>query len=183
MKRRLTKIFNGLCAALVATSLASCEKVIDVKLNAAERKYVIEGIVTDEPGMARVLISQTADFDESSRFVGVSGATVTVTEDGGATTTFTEGAQGIYEAPLLAGSSNKQYALTVSINGQVFSAIASMPAKVNLDTIFVTDEFLFSETRKIVNVEYQDPPGTGNNYRFIQYVNQYREDQIMIQND
>jgi hypothetical protein len=58
-----------------------------------------------------------------------------------------------------------------------------MPQKINLDTIYVTNEFLFTDFRKITNVEYKDPAGRGNNYRFIQYVNKLKEDQILIQND
>jgi hypothetical protein len=58
-----------------------------------------------------------------------------------------------------------------------------MPARVNLDSIYTTDEPIFTDTRKIVNVVFQDPPGRGNNYRFIQYVNNLKEKQLFIQND
>src|ERR1041384_7041793 len=49
---------------LLALVAASCEKVIDIDLNTADKKYVIEGNLTDKPGTARVLISQTKNFDE-----------------------------------------------------------------------------------------------------------------------
>jgi len=58
-----------------------------------------------------------------------------------------------------------------------------MPQAVNLDTIYVTDELLFTDTRKIVNAVLQDPPGVENSYRFIQYVNGFETNRILIRND
>jgi hypothetical protein len=157
--------------------------VIDLDLNDAEKKYVIEGVISDQPGTSRVLISQTKNFDEDNSFPGVSGATVTITETGGATTSLAETAPGVYEAPTLIGSGGKTYTLSVTVAGQSFSAVSTMPIKINLDTIYVTDEIFFGEVRKVVNAVFDDPPGLGNSYRFVQYVNGLKEDQVMIRND
>jgi hypothetical protein len=165
---------------------SSCEKVIDLDLNEAEKKYVIEGVVTDKAGTAKVLISQTKGFDEDNSFPGVSGAAVTITERTGAVSVviaLAETAPGVYEAPALIGASGREYSLSVTISGQAFTAICIMPEKQDLDTIYVTDEILFAESRKIVNAVYDDPPGLGNSWRFVQYVNGRKEDQIMIRND
>lgn len=164
----------------------SCEKVIDLDLNGAEKKYVIEAVVTDRAGTARVFITQTKDFDEDNNFPGVTGAQVTITETGGPApviATLTETSDGVYEAPLFAGQSGRTYALSVIVAGQTFTAECIMPVKSNLDTIYVTDEILFAEQRKIVNAVYTDPVGLGNSWRFVQYVNGRKEDQIMIRND
>jgi uncharacterized protein DUF4249 len=169
--------------ALFALFLSSCEKVIHLDLNTTEKKYVIEATVTDQPGTAQVLLSQTRNFDDNNQFVGVSGAVITVKEQGGSLTTFTETSHGRYEAPTLAGSSGKSYDLMVVIAGNVFTATSTMPAKVNLDSIYTTDELIFTDTRKIGNVVFQDPPGRGNNYRFIQYLNDLKEKQLFVEND
>jgi hypothetical protein len=169
--------------ALFGLFLSSCEKVIHLDLNTAEKKYVIEATVTDQTGTAQVLLSQTKNFDDNNQFVGVSGAVITVKEEGGLLTTFTETSPGHYEAPGLAGSSGKSYDLNVTVAGNVFTATSTMPAKVNMDSIYTTDEFIFTDTRKIVNVVFQDPPGRGNNYRFIQYVNSLKEKQLFVEND
>ena len=168
---------------LAALFLSSCEKVIHLDLNTAEKKYVIEAMVTDQPGTAQVLLSQTKNFDDNNQFVGVSGAVITVKEEGGLLTTFTETSPGHYEAPGLVGSSGKSYDLNVTVAGNVFTATSTMPAKVNLDSIYTTDELIFTDTRKIVNAVFQDPPGRGNNYRFIQYVNNLKEKALFIEND
>jgi hypothetical protein len=164
--------------------LYSCEKVIHVDLNEGEKKYVIEAVITDQPGTAKVLISQTKNFDEDNSFTGISGAAVSIIETGGGTAVLNETSAGVYQLPGLVAVTGKNYTLSVVINGKTFTATCTMPAvKVNLDTVFVTDELLFTDSRKIVNVEYKDPPGKGNNYRFIQYVNGAKEDQVFIQND
>jgi len=170
-------------SAIMILVLSSCEKVINVDLNAADKKYVIEAVVTDEAGMAKVMISQTKNFDEDNNFPPVSGATVTVSETGGATTTFNETSPGTYVASALAGTSGKTYNLSVAVGGKTFTAVSTMPQKVNPDSIFVTDELLVSEVRKIVNVKYQEPPGRGNNYRYVQYINTHKTKQLMITND
>lgn len=161
----------------------ACEKVINVNLNDAEKKYVVEGVVTNRPGTCMVLLSQTKNFDENNDFAGVSGALVQITEEGGPTTLLTETAAGRYEAPALAGTSGKTYHLSVALNGQSFTATSTMPQPVKMDTIFVTDETIIKKTRKMVNVQFKDPPETGNNYRFIQYVNGVKEQNIFIRND
>jgi hypothetical protein len=168
---------------LFLLSLSSCEKVIDLDLNDSEKKYVIEGRVTDQAGGAIVRISQTKNFDENNDFPPVSGAIVTITETGGPTVTLPESQPGIYESALLTGSSGKTYALSVSIGSNTFTAISAMPRKVALDSIFITDEQLFTNTRKTVNAVFNDPPGMGDCYRFVQYVNGLRESQVMIRND
>jgi Domain of unknown function (DUF4249) len=168
---------------LTIVIFSSCEKVIHLELNSADKKYVIEAIVTDQPGTSVVLISQTKNFEEDNNFPGISGAVVKMTENGGNTFTLNETSPGKYENPSLLGASGKTYNLSVSVGGKTFSAVSTMPQRVNLDTIFVTDEFLFTDTRKIVNTVYQDPPGRGNDYRFIQYINNKKSDQIIVNND
>jgi hypothetical protein len=164
--------------------LASCEKVIDVDLNSADKKYVIEAIVNDKTGTSFVKVSRTRNFDDDNYVDVVSGATVSVREDGLTTYTFTEsGAPGVYEAPGLKGKSGSRYNLTVTVNGQTFTAESTMPQKVNLDTIYISDELIFTSTRKIVNAVFDDPPGLGNSYRFIQTVNGLQETQTLIRND
>ncbi len=169
----------------MAVVFSSCEKVVDIDLNEANKKYVIEGIVSDEPGMSRVALSQTKNFDENNSFVGVSGAVITVTDRStGNSTVFIESLQsGIYQPPTFTGVSGRTYDLSVVIGNETYTATSTMPQRVEIDSLYVTDEFLFTDTRKIANVVYQDPPGRGNSYRFVQRVNGNRVDQIFIQND
>lgn len=168
---------------LLVVLACGCEKVVELNLNNAEKKYVVEATLSDQAGTARVQITQTRDFSQDNSFPGVSGASVQITEVGGSVTNLTEISSGVYENPSLAGVPGKTYRLAVSVNGQSFSAECSMPLKVRFDTLFVTDELLFTDVRKIANIGYQEPAGRGNAYRFVQYVNGRPEDDLMIDND
>lgn len=169
--------------ALMALALSSCEKVIDVDLNEAEKKYVIEANLSDQPGSALVQLTQTKNFDEENDFPGVSGAVVTIVESGGSSYTLTESAPGKYTHPSLQAIGGRQYTLTVQINGEQFTAVSDAPAAVEIDSLFITDETLFGDVQKTVNIRFQEPPGRGNNYRFIQYINGDKEKQVIVSND
>ncbi len=162
---------------------ASCEKVINVDLNNAAKKYVIEGIVSDKAGQSKVLLSTTKNFDENNSFVGVSGASVTVTDNLGNVTTFMETATGIYSAPALVAISGKTYSLNVVANGNTFTAVSTMPQKMIIDTVFASDELLFGSATKLVNYAYQDPIGKGNGLRFVEYINGLQVKTIFLRDD
>ena len=93
------------CIIFLLLFCTGCEKVIDVKLDDAAKKYVIEGVVTNQPGTCMVLLSQTNNFDDDNEFAGVSGAQVQITERGGAATLLTETYTGVYQATGLTGAS------------------------------------------------------------------------------
>lgn len=161
----------------------SCEKVIDISLNSADKKYVIEATVTDEPGSAQVLITQTKNFNDNNNFAGVTGAHVTITDSEGNSSVLAEGSAGIYRSADIVGESGKKYTLTVDVGEDVFTATSTMPAKVNMDTLYVQDDFMFGEVRQMANVEFKDPPGLGQSYRFVLYVNGAKSNRVYIRND
>jgi len=174
---------NLILLLLLSISLSSCEKVIDIDLNDSAKKYVIEGIVSDLPDESRVIITRTKNFDEDNAFAGVDGAMVQVTEEGGATYNFNEVGDGFYFPVSFAGSSGKNYTLTVTIGPETFTATCRMPEKVSFDSLYITNEILFTQERKVANVVYNDPAGKGNCYRFIEYVNGFKQTQQQVQND
>ena len=168
---------------LMISLFSACEKVIDIKMDSAEKKYVIEAVATDVAGMANVKISQTKNFNENDNFNGVAGATVSITETGGATISCIETSAGIYEAPLFSATPGKTYTLSVLLAGNRYSAVCAMPLKVNLDSVFVTKEFIDTSEENIVNVQFLDPAGRGNNYRFVQYINTVKGKENFVAND
>ncbi|OQP39770.1 hypothetical protein A4H97_16220 [Niastella yeongjuensis] len=161
----------------------SCEKVVNIKLDTADKKYVVEGVLTNQSGTCMVLLSQTQDFDASNAFTGVSGAAIQITEKDGATTQLTETSAGVYQAAGLTGTTGKTYTLSVTIKGQTFLAASTMPAPVNMDSIFITEDEAPGGKRNMANVQYNDPAGVANNYRFVQYVNGEKEQEIFVRND
>lgn len=162
---------------------SSCQKVIDVAIKNVEPKYVVEAVITDQLDSSKVLISTTKNVSENNNFPGISGALVTITDNAGIVTTFTEDSAGYYYAHSFQGSVGKTYTLRVVTNGETFTATSTMPPRVNMDTLFISDELLFGEARKLANTTYQDPPGKGNCYRYVQYINGKKEKTIFTNND
>jgi len=165
--------------------VTSCEKVIDVNLDNAEKKYVIEGILTDQAGQCEVTITQTKNFNEDNTFTPVTGATVNITDNStGITTALGEEPGGVYKHATLAGTFGKTYTLRVSINGTDYTASSTMPQLVNMDTIYVSDDTWFDgKAIKMSNVEYDDPAGSANYYKFVRYLNGVKTKRVFINND
>ena len=78
MMKRIINLFSLFCIL----ALCSCEKVIDLELKESDIKYVVEGVITNEPGSCKVYISQSRQFDEENQFPPVSGAVVTIKDNG-----------------------------------------------------------------------------------------------------
>ena len=136
---------------------SSCQKVIDVDIKNVAKKYVLEAVITDQLDSSKVLLSTTKDVSENNDFPGISGATVTVTDNAGIVTTFTEDSAGYYYSHSFKGVIGKTYTLHVITNGETFTATSTMPPMVTMDTLYITDELLFGETTKLANTTYQDP--------------------------
>ncbi|HRP55767.1 DUF4249 domain-containing protein [Agriterribacter sp.] len=168
---------------LILSIFTACEKVIDVSLKESEKQYVIEGVLTDREGGCVVNVSKTKNFGDDNAFEGLGGAVVSITDNEGNTIILSEAATGVYRSGTLTAATGKTYTLQVSINGQAFSASCVMPVKIHMDSLYVKEEGFFGETMKLANVQYTDPRGKGNNYRFIQYVNGGKEKSIFIRDD
>jgi hypothetical protein len=150
----------------------SCKKVINVDLNDAAPKIVIEGEVTDQVGPFTVKVTQTVPFSASNEFPGVTGAVVTITDSANALVyPLAEKSPGNYSTSTLRGFPGHTYLLSVAVGGKTYTASSKMPFAVKLDSVG------FAENRDINNnkeinavVNFQDPTGLGNDYRFVEHV-------------
>lgn len=163
--------------------LSACEEVIDIELPNSESKYVIEANLTNNAGQASVLLSKTIGFDEASGFNGVAGARVTIKGDNLTETVLTQQRPGIYVHPRLRGVPGRNYILTVTVNGETFTAESKMPVLVTLDSLYVQDLKLFDGVKKYTYVKFTDPKGLGNYYRFKEYKNRVYSTRINVMND
>ncbi|HEV8505327.1 MAG TPA: DUF4249 domain-containing protein [Chitinophagaceae bacterium] len=161
-------------------SLCSCQKVIDLKLHDADIKYVVEGVISNEPGVCTVNLTQSKPFYENNQFPGISGAIVTV-KDNDVEFALPETQPGVYETNLINGTPGHVYQLSVTINNNLFTATSKMPLPVLLDTVYISNG-PFGEF-KFATVGYDDPPGVSNSYRFVQYLNGVKDPAIFWQND
>lgn len=178
----LLKIYQLFLFAGLTIILISCERVIDVSIDNVEKKYVIEGQITDNANSVRVNISQTIDITDSNKFVGVETAEVTLSENGNPAVKLVHAGGGIYRANMT-GVRGRTYTLTIKTGGKTFTSASVMPAKAEFDTLYVTERMFLGKMRKLATVEFTDPLGTGNAYRFVQYIDGQKENTIFVIDD
>lgn len=151
---------------VITLSLASCTKVIDLDLNSTDTRLVIEGEITDQPGPYYVKISQTLNFDEPNNWPTVSGAMVVLSETGGKADTLQEVSPGLYASAHIQGIPGHTYGLQVTLDGQIHSAVSTMPQPVTLDTAYTQIGAAMGGEQTIPVLEFFDPGGIKNYYNF-----------------
>lgn len=161
----------------------SCQKVIDVKLDEADKKIVVDAVLTDHEGGCIVKLSKTKNFNENNNFVGLGGAVITIKDETGNTTTLTETSPGVYTNGQMKGTSGKTYQLLINVEGKSYSASSTMPENIHLDSLYLKTQKFFSDEETFSNVVFQDPGGVKNYYLFKQFVNGKRTDGTFIMDD
>lgn len=160
-----------LISLLILMALSSCQKVIDVKLDDADKKLVVDAVITDHAGGCVVRLSKTKKFGENNALDGVGGATVNIRDEAGTVTSLVETAPGIYTHDQLKGVSGETYQLSVVAEGKAYSATSTMPINVPLDSVYMEKQIFFNNEQMFSNVVFSDPGGTSNYYLFKQFVN------------
>ena len=163
--------------------MVSCQKVIDLKVKDAGKRYVIEGNITDQPGPYTVTISQSTAFDVPYAFQGVGGATVTIRDDAGNSEILQEVEKGVYKTSTLSGVEGRTYDLRISVGEKTFTSTSTMPHLVSFDSLYTREQGYFTKTVKAAVPVFTDPKGQGNSYRFNQYINGRLDKGLYYQND
>jgi hypothetical protein len=167
----------------------ACTKVIDINLNASAPRIIIEASLSDQPASCSVSLSKTVNYNEANVFPAVSGAIVTVSDNIGNSATLTETIPGKYSDALFQGVAGRTYTLSISVEGKTYTAVSTMNAPVNIDTI-VQDSISGNPFGQgsgpkdiFVWVVYRDPPGITNYYRFVEVINHRVSTGIFISDD
>jgi hypothetical protein len=161
----------NLIFVVISLWLFSCKKIVTLKLNNVPAAIVIQGEVTNQPGPYYVSISRPVDFYADNSFPSVSGAAVVITDNSGQTDSLTEVSPGVYGTHTLQGAPGEQYNLSVTVGGVNYTAVSTMPATVNLDSLTFVANSGFGRKRISAVANFQDPAGVRNYYQFIEYIN------------
>ena len=145
--------------------LNSCEDVIELDLDDAEQRIVLESLITDQEAPFQIAISKSGSFYAESSFDKVSGASVQLKDDLGESYTFEEVAPGIYEsATNQVGKIGRTYTFSVNAENTNFTAVSTMKTAVEIDSVLF-DEFSFGGQGGIfASVQFKDVPGEDNYY-------------------
>jgi len=157
---------------MIALLIFSCKKVININLNNAAPKIVIQGNITNSSGPYLVQITQTVNFSAANVFPPLSGAVVKISDNTvGLTDSLIEVSPGIYSTHTLRGVSGHTYQLNILALGKTYTALSTMPQPVLLDSINFIYSNLFGVSNIDAVVNFQDPPNISNYYTFTEFVN------------
>ena len=120
---------------LSSFALSSCEKVIDIDLNDADPRVVVEGQLTSKAGFNLVSLSKTSSFYSNEEVEMISGAIVEVSDESGNKFELKELQPGLYNNELFKVISNQKYKLHVDTGDDVFEAYSTTSSLVKIDSI------------------------------------------------
>jgi len=114
---------------------SGCQKVINVDLNEAAPRIVIEGLITDRSGPYTVKISKSGSYFNQPVLPPVSGAQVIITDNISSTDTLKETEPGIYITSKIRGFPGRTYSLKVLSENIEYTGTSIMLSHVNIDSL------------------------------------------------
>ena len=172
LSSKTMKIKNYITLAVLFIFFTSCEEVIQVDLETATPKLVIDASIQWEKGttgsVQKIKLSTTTGYFDTE-IPTVSGATITVTNSNGTVFNFIESnTPGSYICTNFIPVLNQQYTLTVAHNNQIYSATETLNPVPEIETIEQDNEAGFTGTDIEIKAFFTDN-GTTNDYYLFQF--------------
>ncbi len=151
--------------------LSSCEEVVDVDLDTAAPKLVIDASIQWQKGTdgheQKIKLTTTTGF-YSTTIPTVSGAVVRVTNANNQTFSFIEeeAGSGLYVCHDFIPEINQTYQLTVVLNGQTYTATESLLGVNPITSVEQNNEGGFGSDEIEIKAYANDPDGVDNYYLF-----------------
>ncbi len=154
------KTISKLLVLLVTFSFISCEDVVDVNLDTAPPKLVIDASIKWEkgtPGNEQTIKLTTTTAYFSNTIPAATGATVFVTDGNGIQFNFTETpGTGSYVCSNFSPEINQTYVLSVAYAGQIYTATEQLVGVPTVDTVSQNNEGGFTGDDIEVKFFFQD---------------------------
>lgn len=143
---------------------ASCEDVVNVDLNTAPPRLVVDASINWQKGtdgsVQKIILSTTTDY-YSNVIPKVSGATVSIKNSENTTFVFNEIPNtGEYQSTDFEPVIGETYTLTIIYNGTTYTATETMQSVTSIDSIVQKNDAGFSGEDYEIIVYYQDPLAT-----------------------
>lgn len=167
MKKTLLLAFPALLMGV-----QSCQKVIEIDLEEADRQVVIDGGVYEGDDHIHVRISKTTSFFDTTAPEGITGADVQVTMPDGSVITLEDTGDGYYAANDVSNITSGSYTLNVGSEGKTYTSTSIMSPSLPLDSL----EYEYQEAQfgndpgYFVFLVFQDQLGK-DYYRVVTYRN------------
>lgn len=155
------KIYNYISLIIVSLLLIGCEDVINVDLNTAAPRLVIDAAINWQKGTdgssQKIILSTTTDF-YSNVIPKVSGATVSIKNSNNLNYIFTEIPNtGEYKCDTFQPMLNEIYTLTVIHLGEIYTATETMQSVSAIETVTQKNNGGFSGKDFEIEVTFKDP--------------------------
>lgn len=179
-----------LFAIIVLSSLIACQKVIDVDLNDADPKVVIEANYIGSDSLVKVRVTKTSSFFDTNPSPVIDNAVVTLIDEGGAATVIPSTGNGYYELSNYIPQFNTTYTLTVATDvSTVYTAQCYLPSPVQLQPIvaeYIPPGIFSGDGGHVALIRFNDPADTVNFFGAVQGKNGIWEDSLsslLVQDD
>ena len=155
---------------LIALSYLNCEDVVDVNLNEAEPRLVIEASInwfknTTGNDQSIKLTLSAPFYDEN--IVAANNAVVTISDSNNNLFNFIEeNDTGIYRNDNFVPVINETYTLSINYNNEFYTATETLQSVVSIDYIEQNNEGGFTGEDIELKAYYTDPPNEENYYFF-----------------
>lgn len=154
--------------SIVLASFLSCETQVDLALNTAEPRLVIDASIGFQQP-CRVILSKTQDYWDQNPPTFIGGAKVVLsTEDGHEEELVDLG--NVYVSKVK-GMIGKSYTLTVEVDGEAYQATDKIPTFVPIDSIYLYRLNTGADVYYYPQIAFKDPKGEKNYYYQILSIN------------
>lgn len=166
--------------------LSSCQKVIDVNLNSANPKLVVDANLDSKSNSCSIKLSKTVNFNESNVFPAEQNALVVLSNSNGNKDTLMESMPGQYGKKMNLFFNNSDYLLTIkTLDGSVYKSSSTLKTPVKIDTVLVV-KTVFGFRRDVnyaLQVQFMDDVAETNYYQFKVYLNGVKSSTVRVRSD
>lgn len=145
---------------------SACEEIIEVDLNDADPRIVIEANLSDLQSTQHIRVSKTVAFNDPVNSLGVTNAVVIVLDSKGGHHDFQHDREGNYVARDFTPVAGQSYSLYVEVDGEPFHSTCYMQSYVDVDSTGIVRENIFGESYYFATFKFNDPPDVGNYYKY-----------------
>lgn len=159
-----------LIIAFLTFMISSCEDVINVDLNTAEPRLVIDASIKWVKGTTganqSIKLTLTAPYFDAE-IPPATGAEINITDSNNNTYIFVEdGNTGIYTNTTFVPVIDETYTLTINYDGDIYTATETLKSVVPIDFVEQVNEGGFSGDETELKAYYTDPANEENYYFF-----------------
>lgn len=165
-------IYLFIILSSLGSILSGCEDLIDVNLNSADPRIVIEADLDNIDESQVIYVSRTVPFDDHRKNEIISDAIVEVEGRDGQLHPFRYSEMHeAYVNPSFHVIDNTMYTLRVQIDGDLYEAQEHMSSYIEVDSTGILKERIFGDDYYFATFRFQDPADIQNYYKYNVSVN------------